>query len=746
MCCCVALMCRLYDLLLPHLVESPLDAVLSAQPDEAEYRSPQRASTAYYKCLNQTLVYMMRRKGLSLSKCKLISFMVRLEMLAMVDNDLGYVSGLSESDRRVIQMGCQQVAYTALKIHHKETTLSLSTAQLEQVHERLMMMDAVTLSLPSTDVTSAASPSPLHLDLPTPPQSTAFPLCDRLQRKEDVEGLAGLPVRLPAYVPVDVLQQPVRARDFEEALAAIRHVDRECTKVAVQGHCIRQQPQLIVSMIAHTFTHIVPVPLPTSSPQYPGSVWATDLRYALQLDVLILLQRIIEHFAASVFSLEPTRSFDAVRVLIPAVLLSIADVVLRKTATDIPSEVSLNLAGHPLSLPPFGVSLGKFIEQSEVMLLHTAELSVARTSVLDYFHSLGVEESHQMFSWERFLAPEQSTGEWMSQICEQLAFPQNDIALYLSGEQHLIIKNYPEFICYRDVAFYFKLFMNSEVESLPPVAPWTQKHAGLKWKYDEGVYLVVGFQMELACKPKRGPFVHRYPSPAIPSLLTSPHPAETEDDILHIKTLPSFDDSLGQKDSELFLSYLTVPYMRLPLCLTFFATEDRIHALRSEKLRELLDSVLFEPGTYQAVGEAMLPTMVPCSNPSLLATPYGHLVNEVYRSPDTTVTSTLRLLRLAQDLDVGTVRSSTVEIILYVIRLGCRVENYLAYLIGRETDPHATVMRERKLSGDFLRLCEEGLALIRRELRGGVHRMVEAWCDEAMREIDMSVEASFEAQ
>ena len=734
---------KLYDLLLPHLVDFPLDAVLAAQGDEAEWRSPQRASTAYYKCLIDSVVYMMRRRGMARDRCKLVAFMVRLELMSMVDNDLQFVNGLSESDRRVIQMGCQQLAYAGLKIHNKAAgQLALSTAQLEALHEKLLMIDAVALSLPSTDVASAASPSLLHLDLPTPPQSSAFPLCDRLQRKEDVEGLAGLPVRLPAYVPVDVLQQPPRARDFEEALAAIRHCDRECTRIAVQGHCIKNQPQLIVSIIAHTFTHVVPVPLPQSSPQYAGSVWSTPLPYGLQLDVLILLQRIVEHFAASAFSLQPTRSFDAVRVLVPAVLLSIADVVLRKVATDIPSEVSLNLAGHPLSLPPFGVGLGRFVEQSEAMLLHTPELSVARTSVLDYFASLGVADDRLMFQWERFLAPEQSTGEWMGQICEQLAFPQGDIALYLSGEQHLIIKNYPEFPCYRDVAFFFKLFMNTEVEGFPPVAPWTQKHAGLKWKYDEGVYLVAGFQMELVCKPRKGPFTHRYPSPAVPGLLTTPHPAETEDDVLHIKTLPTFDDSLGQRDSELFLSYLTVPYMRLPLCLTFFATEDRIHALRSEKLREVLDSVLFEPGSYLAVGAATLPTLVPCNNPHLLATPYGHLVNEVYRSPDTTVTCTLRLLRLAQDLDVGTVRSSTVEIILYVVRLACRVENYLSYLVDREGDAHASVMRERRLTGELLRVCEEGLALIRRELRGGVHRMVEAWCDEAMKEIDMSVEAN----
>jgi hypothetical protein len=38
---------------------------------------------------------------------------------------------------------------------------------------------------------------------------------------------------------------------------------------------------------------------------------------------------------------------------------------------------------------------------------------------------------------------------------------------------------------------------------------------------------------------------------------------------------------LGQADAELLLSALTVPYMRVPLVAAFFATEDRINALRS---------------------------------------------------------------------------------------------------------------------------------------------------------------------
>ena len=47
---------------------------------------------------------------------------------------------------------------------------------------------------------------------------------------------------------------------------------------------------------------------------------------------------------------------------------------------------------------------------------------------------------------------------------------------------------------------------------------------------------------------------------------------------------------LGQRDSELLLSYLTVPYIRVPLVLRFFASEDRVSKLRSKNLQRILDS------------------------------------------------------------------------------------------------------------------------------------------------------------
>ena len=67
----------------------------------------------------------------------------------------------------------------------------------------------------------------------------------------------------------------------------------------------------------------------------------------------------------------------------------------------------------------------------------------------------------------------------------------------------------------------------------------------------------------------------RWPSFAVASRFTAPQPGLTEDDILHIQELYDFDKQLGQRDSELLLSYLTAPYLRIPLVISFFATEGK---------------------------------------------------------------------------------------------------------------------------------------------------------------------------
>lgn len=87
--------------------------------------------------------------------------------------------------------------------------------------------------------------------------------------------------------------------------------------------------------------------------------------------------------------------------------------------------------------------------------------------------------------------------------------------------------------------------------------------------------------------------------------------------------------------------------------MAFFATEDRVHALKSETLRQLLESVVFEPGRYLAKGCCKAPEHVPTRDELLLNTPYGLLINELVRSPSQVVRATIKLLKLALALDAG---------------------------------------------------------------------------------------------
>ena len=148
------------------------------------------------------------------------------------------------------------------------------------------------------------------------------------------------------------------------------------------------------------------------------------------------------------------------------------------------------------------------------------------------------------------------------------------------------------------------------------------------WDETKGSYSVsvlIGGAVQLRCSPPPPPAgvlevepppTHRFPSVATPSFFMDAPPVKTEDDIIYRPSLPDFRDKYGQvlnqRDSELLLSYLTVPYMRLPLLLTFFATEDRVHKLQSQDLRSILDSVMFEPSKYLQLQSESRPGNTTC--------------------------------------------------------------------------------------------------------------------------------------
>ena len=180
------------------------------------------------------------------------------------------------------------------------------------------------------------------------------------------------------------------------------------------------------------------------------------------------------------------------------------------------------------------------------------------------------------------------------------------------------------------------------------------------------------------------------PSPALADThvglaATGTQQPTTEDDLLHIKSLPTFDDRLRQHESELLLSYLTVPYLRIPLVLHFFADRTRLKALASPKLQAVLDAVVFEPAAWRRYGIEM-PSTIPAADRGSLSTPAGLLLNELSRAPTGVVATLGQMIDLALEMDVGRYAQASSPIVLFVLRLAARLEGYVRLLL-----PDATI-------------------------------------------------------
>ena len=97
-------------------------------------------------------------------------------------------------------------------------------------------------------------------------------------------------------------------------------------------------------------------------------LWDADLNYELQVELALTIRRLVEQFAAACLSIQHSRSFDAVCTIVPGVATAIMDSLLRRLATDQPSEftailMGCTVEGRHLGMSGFGVSVGSFAEQ-----------------------------------------------------------------------------------------------------------------------------------------------------------------------------------------------------------------------------------------------------------------------------------------------------------------------------------------------------------------------------------------------
>jgi hypothetical protein len=503
-------------------------------------------------------------------------------------------------------------------------------------------------------------------------------------------------------------------RSVEDAARVLRHAERLATLLSNQANLTRNSVLIRLVLLQHVFLSVVPLPLPINHPErHTRCFWAArPVRYETQHDILGLLRLLSYHYAAAAMSVPADRHVDALRVLTAAAMAAMADAAARIIAVDIPSPFSLHYAGEaPGPTAPFGFTMRKFAQEAEALPMTFPEHVTALTQVLDYFDALAavVKAEHVTLDFSAGMKLSAGDGQLLTQLCLQMGYPTSErdgnsptMPLYFTGENPELVDEFPEMLELRDVVFLAKLLLVPVLEGLPDVRLWRSSHAKLVWKYDTKAkeMTVVAFgdrklDPSIGSQLERGGKVSFWaslfssgqkprcpPSGANPTALTGQQ-VVTEDDVLHIRKMPDLGASLKPAECELLLTYLTAPYVRIPLVLQFFAAAERVSALAAEKLQAMVEAVVFEPGSWLPPSHTgrQAPAQAPDVSRGALATPCGLLFNELACSPHTTVDAVVKLLTLALDLDSGKWTERATRVLLFVIRLTVHVESYMLFLL-----------------------------------------------------------------
>jgi len=639
--------------------------------------APRGADSSHARLVAEAMHQFMKLQGLPSLQAKHISMLVRFQLIDMMKSDLNAAGAISCSDSTLIRIACDQLSHCAAKqarlvdtpmtaqqlaiIQQLTNSIRVTTTELrakcsDAVPPRLLLDDVVA----EEKADDAAKPEQVMGALRAKAGAewgACFPMMGRLRRDYDIEHLAGSKSVPPIILPVQLTLVPDAVHSFNDVANAMRHAVHLCLLLSNQDKLIKNTMCIRVSLLTHLFTGVIPLPLPLGHPQREAQCfWVSQpMRYETQADILRLTALLARHFASASLSLKLTRSFDATRILTLGCMATIADVVMRIKACDIPSQLCLHYSGQADGpVLPFGFEMGAFAVESECLKFTTPELTTAYSLVLDYFAALKQQltADHIIFKWEeaapgtKDLAVPRASGETMllQQVALQFGYPAHnpdDLAAYLTGQLPSFVEHLPELAFFRDIVFLFKLMLAPSSEALPVLRRWQVTEAELNWKYTPapsgapgepelpGRLIVVGFRgMKLlpcafsqaktssnlgnrsynilgrikralglgATEPRIAP------SAANPTVLVhgkiTEEPIETEDDVLHIQKMPDFGGRLKARDSELLLQYLTVPYLRIPLVLQFFSDPVRIAALHSIQLQGVLDGCLFEPGAW----------------------------------------------------------------------------------------------------------------------------------------------------
>ena len=708
--------------------------------------------------LQQTLIF----GGLTPHYAQHVSTLVSWTLAQKLEAGLRNVPFLPTSEANVVKFMGQGLAKLAAR-ESESPHSPITVSECQQIAQCVSaILSGAEKFLPS-DLPEAV---PEGLSEPLSPSVCDCPLFGPLRRDASVENLIGDAPNPAISIPVCFTQMADSVSTHLDAATAMRDCVEICTLLDYQKDSIKNSYLHRAALVQHLFIRVIPMPLPQNADQ-SECFWAScQMRYADQADILRLLDMLCRQYVAVSLSLNVTRSFDAIRMLVLGIMACIADRVLRIPACDRPSKFGQHYSGNmPGPVKPFGFDMGIYAIESESAKFTDPDLATARTQLLDYFHQQrsGLDDDHMIFAFERGMALGTGDCALLNQLALSTGYSREslgkpELLRILTGEDREILDLDPSIGFFRNIVFYFKSFFVPSSDQLPAMAHWRGIDAALEWKTADLEMKVFGFGQQLKCsgfmkagEERRGFLSTLFgdgkprapPSGANPSNLANEE-IKGEDDVLFIKHLPDFGGRLPSRSCELLLQYLTAPYLRIPLVLQFFADQMRVMSLGSEELQDVLDACLFEPGLWQAKHEKSVPESVPSNDPSLLATSAGLLFNELIHSPGHVVDAIDRMAQYVLELDEGKFGENSSSYILYVTRLMVRLQSYILSVLQHRqwiaSDTRvggpggASHVRGLDIEDAELEVLRAANEMLTSRLTNSMCPLIEGWCKRCVRE------------
>ncbi len=163
-----------------------------------------------------------------------------------------------------------------------------------------------------------------------------------------------------------------------------------------------------------------------------------------------------------------------------------------------------------------------------------------------------------------------------------------------------------------------------------------------------------------------------------------------------------------------------VPYLRQPLLLSFFTTQDRSNCLRQGTLQKILQATMLEPGKLLYPEDMQkIPEYVPAiaEEEHLVASPFSQILTELSHGPAQILTAVGKLMALTLSLATS-VTSETVPAILFSVRLAVRVESAAALLMDHAEGRVARAWPRLTTTPHVLEELRRGRVLLRSTFEG----------------------------